>query len=60
MITLEEARKETELLSKMSKDERLKYDLSSLEGFQWGDEDYDVFLDMKIDKLISALLRYVS
>ena len=60
MITLEEARKETELLSKMSKDERLKYDLSSLEGFQWGDEDYDAFLDMKIDRLISSLLRYVS
>jgi len=48
-------------ISKMSKQERLAYDLEQIPKIKWSDdEEYVVFVDRKLDVLIGSLMQFLS
>jgi len=48
-------------ISKMSKQERLAYDLEQIPKIHWSDdEEYVVFVDRKLDVLIGSLMEFLS
>jgi len=48
-------------IKKMSKQERLSYDIGLISKIKWSDdEEYVVFVDRKLDVLIGSLMQFLS
>jgi len=56
----EEILEEMQLLYNMAPEEKLLYRIKNIKSMECGDENYEYFVDNKLDYLIDAILEYLQ